>query len=319
MDEDETAAERRRAEAAQWFARLKSVPVSQGTLRDFFAWRQQKLNAEAFVDAERFWNDANRLGDRPAILRAVVAAEARKVPSLRRRPLYMIPVFAMAVTIIAVGAAHFLQGSHVLQTRTGELRTLALADGSRVQLNMETRLNVRYRPEIRQLALQSGEALFRVAHDTRRPFIVTAGDVSVTATGTQFDVMRWGDTVSVTLLQGRVIVRAPDGTSVGLSPGQQWRWPRRPQTIRNVNAGNVIAWTQGRIVFDDTPLVEAVATVNRCGGKSVVLDAPAMASQRISGTFEAGDSQSFAAAVTALLPLQQHGDQKGDIHLTAVK
>jgi len=41
MDEDETAAERRRAEAAQWFARLKSVPVSQGTLRDFFAWRQQ--------------------------------------------------------------------------------------------------------------------------------------------------------------------------------------------------------------------------------------------------------------------------------------
>ena len=317
MDEDEKTTERRRAEAAQWFARLKTLPVSHGTLRDFFAWRQQKSNADAFVEAERFWNETERVGDRPAIMRAIAAAEGRKVIPRRRRAFFVVPAFAMLVAAIAVGSMLVLQGRTILQTEKGEVRAVALDDGSRVHLDTETRIKLRYRADSRQLTLQHGEALFRVAHDVSRPFIVTAGDVTVTATGTQFDVSCFDDNISVTLMQGQVVVRAPDGVSVTLSPGQQWLWPQRGQPIRTVNTGNVVAWTQGRVVFDDTALADAIATVNRYGGKPIALDDPVMASERISGTFEAGDSQSFVAAVTAFLPLRQHDDASGRIHLAA--
>lgn len=319
MDEDDKAAEQRRAEAAQWFARLKTLPVSHGTLRDFFAWRQRKSNAEAFVEAERFWNEAGNLGDRPAILRAVAAAEARRPAARRWRPLVLIPAAAVILVAIGIGFVHLWGKQTMLQTGAGESRAVALDDGSRVELNTNTRLKVRYRPDGRQLALQSGEALFRVAHDPARPFIVTAGQITVTATGTQFDVLRLDNRITVTLMQGHVIIRAPDGIAVALAPGQQWRWPHDSQAVHVVNATNVIAWTQGRIVFDNTLLADAIATVNRYATKPVTLDDPSMATQRISGTFEAGDTRSFTAAVTALLPLQQHGDQQGGIHLTSAR
>lgn len=319
MDEDDPMAARRRAEAAQWFARLKTLPVSQGTLRDFFAWKRLKENAEAFQEAERFWTQAGKLGESPSILRAVAAADGRRVVPRSFRHWTMLPGLAILLVAITAGFSYLTWQRTIFQTVPGEMRALTLEDGSRVQLGTATKIRVRYGPNGRQLTLQKGEALFNVAHDVLRPFTVAAGDVTVTATGTKFDVSRIDDRVSVTLLQGRVIVHASGGTALALRPGQQWRWPDGGAEARSVDAANVVAWTQGRIVFDDTALADAIATVNRYGGKPVSLDAQDMASERISGTFEAGDSQSFVTAVTAFLPLRQRIDERGNIHLVAGK
>jgi transmembrane sensor len=89
--------------------------------------------------------------------------------------------------------------------------------------------------------------------------------------------------------------------------------------VRSVSTANVVAWTQGRIVFDNTALADAIDQINRYGGKPIMLDATAMRDERISGTFEVSDPQSFAAAVTAFLPLQQRSDEAGRIHLAARK
>jgi transmembrane sensor len=231
----------------------------------------------------------------------------------------MAATVATLIVSSVAGFLHFSGHQPVIQTDTGELRLVALDDGSRVQLNTQTRIKVHFHDNSRQLVLQNGEALFRVAHDASRPFTVVAGAVTVTATGTQFDVSRNDDRIAVTLMQGQVIVRAADGTATTLLPGQQWRWPLEGAAVRNVNTANVVAWMQGRIVFDDTALADAIATVNRYGGKPVMLDTPGMAQERISGTFEAGDSQSFATAVTAFLPLQLRKDGEGNIHLAAAK
>lgn len=100
MNDKESETERRRAEAAQWFARLKTLPVSHGTLNDFFAWRRQPGNGEAFEEAERFWSSAERVGESPEILRAIEAAERRK-PARRHFGVAVRPVKWLAASIFS--------------------------------------------------------------------------------------------------------------------------------------------------------------------------------------------------------------------------
>lgn len=320
MDEDDIAAKRRRAEAAQWFARLKTLPVSQGTLKDFFAWRRERGNAEAFEEAERFWSQAEKVGERPSILRAVEAAGQRRA---RRRLFPTMHPLALATVALAVilggawSAYLFFPGGRHFDTTAGEQRVIALEDGSRLNLNTETAISVRYSSSARHLVLKSGEALFNVAKDKARPFIVSADGVVVTATGTRFDVRLRDKQTIVTLVEGRVSVRAPDGSTTWLSPGEQWRWPPEGREVQAVKTENVTAWTQGRVVFDNVALANAIHEINRYGGKPVVLDTPQFGSQRLSGSFQTGDTESFVTAVTAFLPLRQRLDPQGRIHLFA--
>ncbi|AEG50355.1 anti-FecI sigma factor, FecR [Sphingobium chlorophenolicum L-1] len=317
MDDEDIATGRRRAEAAHWFARLKTLPVSEGTLKEFFAWRREKQNADAFEEAERFWTEAGKAGNSPSILRAVTEAAARGRSRRRFRPALLIPAMAVLAAAVTAGIHYMSLAGSTFQTEPGAQRTVALDDGSRLRLNTDTSLRVRYGASQRELVLERGEALFNVAHDAARPFIVAAGDATVTALGTQFDVAHWGGRISVTLVEGRITIVAPDGSAFQLRPGEQWRWPPENRRVQPVSVGNAVAWTQGRIVFDNRTLGDAIAEVNRYGGKPIILDAPAMAGKRISGTFEAGDKQSFIKAVTAFLPLRQAAGGSADIRLVA--
>lgn len=321
MDDKDGEAERRRAEAAQWFARLKTLPVSQGTLNDYFAWRRQPGNAEAFEEAERFWSSADKVGERPGILRAIEDATARR---RRRTPFRALPrsAFWLAASLvlvigIAAGYSFLVPAGQSYATAAGEHRTIALRDGSRLSLNSATKVRVRFTGEERQLVLGEGQALFNVAKDKARPFTVKVGDVTVTATGTRFDVSRHGERILVTLIEGGVTVRAPDGSVDPLRAGEQWQWPVKGARVRKVKADAVAAWAEKRIVFDGAPLAEALAEMNWHGGSTVILDAADFGSRRISGSFEAGDTASFVTAVTAFLPLRQSIDGQGRIHLIA--
>jgi len=321
MNDDDIAAEQRRAEAAQWFARLKTLPVSHGTLNEFFAWRRHRGNAEAFEEAERFWSEAEKVGDRPAILRAVQAATGRR----RSRVRFAIaahPVAAAGIAMVLAlavfgGLISFLRDEQGFRTATGEQRIVTLDDGSRLNLNTETAVTVRYTAAARHVILIGGEALFSVAKDQARPFTVSANGVTVTATGTRFDVALKSNRTLVTLIEGRISVGAPDGATTWLEPGEQWRWPPEGLRVHMVKTENITAWTQGRIVLDNTALADAVAEVNRYGGNEVILDAPHLGTKRLSGSFQVGDSESFAAAVTAFLPLRRRLDSLGRIHLVA--
>jgi transmembrane sensor len=321
MDGKDRQTERRRAEAAQWFARLKSLPVSHGTLNDFFAWRRQPGNAAAFEETERFWSSADKVGDRPGILRAIEDATSRQSRRTRfrvsaRSALWLAASLVLVISI-AAGYSFLAPAGQTYATAAGEHRTIALADGSRLSLNGGTEVRVRFTGRKRQLVLGEGQALFNVAKDKARPFTVKAGDVMVTATGTRFDVSRHGERILVTLIEGSVAVRAPDGSVDPLRAGEQWHWPAKAARIQKVKADAVAAWAEARIVFDGAPLADALAEINRHGGAPILLDAAEFRSRRISGSFEVGDAASFAAAVTAFLPLRQTVDGQGRIHLIA--
>lgn len=323
MEDQDLAGGQRRAEAAQWFARLKTLPVSKGTLDDFFDWRRDPANAEAFAEAERIWGEAGRIGARPAMLRLTQEAMTRGAARTSRLPMIAalaVGVLALCVAVMAMRWPVLRPQHEQYQTSIGEQRALALSDGSKVHLNTDTQLGAALDGGVRRVRLDRGEALFDVAHDRAHPFLVTAGAVEIRATGTRFDVRRLGSRTIVTLYEGGVIVTMPGAGPVKLVPGQQWRsgMPAK-EAIRPVDAGQALAWTEGRVVFDATPLDQAVAEINRYTARKILLETKAHASDPISGSFTPHDPTGFLKSVSSLLPLETVSRPGGAIALKDAK
>ncbi|MGF7151616.1 transmembrane sensor [Sphingomonas zeicaulis] len=307
MDGEQQDRDRRRAEAAHWVARLNSKPVARSTLDAFFLWRRAEGNADAFADAERLWSDSEALAAAPEIREATDAALLRG-KRRSRIPNRLTQLGLAGAALLAVAAGLLLvpgrTGRDAIETQVGERRDITLADGSQVQLNADTQIFVALTADERRVRLERGEAIFSVTHDSRRPFRVAAGDVVVTATGTRFDVRRLRGATVVTLIDGRVQVRHGNGAAVRLSPGEQWRsLPSASPVVRQVDTGRATAWLNGRVVFDATPLDEALAQINRYAAKPLRLADRSFAGQPVSGSFDLRDTDGFVKAVTTLLPL----------------
>ncbi len=125
-------------------------------------------------------------------------------PYTRRR---VLAAACVAVALAAVGATYWqAQRDPLVSTDVGERRSITLADGSTVDLNAHSRLRIEFSSRERRVELLDGQALFQVAKDARRPFIVSSGVAIVRAVGTQFDVYRRDSGTTVTVLEGRVAV-----------------------------------------------------------------------------------------------------------------
>jgi transmembrane sensor len=244
----------------------------------------------------------------------------------------------LAVAVLAITGTVYWLHSDVTTTGIGEFRTLALEDGTRVHMNADTRLIVRYGKALRQVQLVSGEALFEVTHNPERPFIVTVNGHRIRDIGTEFDVLSERNRLAVTLLQGKVTVSSVTGGAVSsprpslpvgtlsvrrqaimLSPGERLTFTadQMPQ-IDRPSLDLVTAWERGQVVLDDTPLAEAVAEMNRYSSRRIVISST-MHSIRVSGVFEAGDSASFAAAVAREYDLNESTRSGGDIVLSSAE
>src|SRR5690606_3454775 len=129
----------------------------------------------------------------------------------------------------------------------------------------------------RRIELAEGQALFEVAHNPARPFVVSTTDASVTAVGTVFEVRRVGSETRVVLVSGAVDVAqavAP-GAPQRLQPNQQSAIRAGKSKVSAVNAQTATSWIDGELTFMDTPLADAVAEVNRYLAAPIILDAPA--------------------------------------------
>ena len=188
---------------------------------------------------------------------------------------------------------------------------ITLSDGSKLSLDADSEVTVRYGKHDRFLHLLKGQARFDVAHDKSRPFSVVAGNQRVIATGTAFNIDIAGPKVLVTLIEGHVVVvnadeagPLPAGSAahaIALKAGQQLALgPAVPPHIQAANVQRVTAWTIGQIMFDDEPLSSVVDRVNRYGGTQVVVADPEVGAMKISGVFNAGDAAGFVEIVTHL-------------------
>jgi transmembrane sensor len=297
------------AEAAEWLARLGNHSISTETVRAFREWRDDPANDAAYQEAEAFWEASGRQAADPQILRMTEQALARG----RRRRRWLAGAAQVRWALAAAGVLILLAaGAQVVAWRfptyatgAGEQRIVRLADGSRVHLNVESRVKVRFFGGTRRLVLDRGEAFFEVAHDATRPFVVQADGARVRALGTKFDVRDQGDRVQVTLLEGRVQVRRDGPQAWTLVPNQTLvvsdRGVTRPAAT---DAARTTSWTTGRLAFRETPLAEAVAEVNRYGKSRIVLEGEALPSRLVNGYFDVGDTDAFVRGVSVLFDLQ---------------
>lgn len=221
---------------------------------------------------------------------------------------------ALAAGVAALGFAFFLKGpgflwpAQEINTASGEQRTLSLEDGSVVTLNTHTALRIDYSTRERNLTLESGEAVFKVAHDASRPFIVHTPTASVRALGTQFNVYQRATDTLVSVIEGRVqVITHPSGpgSAASLSPlsqnlvaGEEVRVQHDGEIEKRAHPDieRALAWRQRRLNFDEAPLEEIVEEFNRYSSATRLrLVDIAPGSRRYGGVFDADDPEALAA------------------------
>ena len=324
MNDDHVQSRRRADEAAGWLARLNTTKISNTDLDAFWAWRRDPLNRAAYERMEDFNAAAGRLKDDPDLKAAVHEAMTRRPWWRDILAALSFPRGALVAGALAAGVAAVLllapdRGGQRHTTEVGEQVTVRLDDGSKVQLNTNSALRVRFDKSERKLVLERGQAFFDVAHDPTRPFIVDAGEARVRAVGTRFDVRRGDGEVEVTLAQGKVEVTPGQAgaRTWTLSQGQHIRIdPKRLEDgPSQADLDVATAWTSGRMYFHDAPLAQAVAEVNRYNRKKILLGAGAPRDMKINGAFDAGDTEGFVAAAAEGLGLEVARKADGVIEL----
>lgn len=305
-------------EAAEWLVRLSTSHIALDTLDQFYAWRDRPGNAEAYQRVEATW-DAGKVLSGDADLEAALASARTRGPRSRLPRTTVGLTFALAAAAVLAFGFWAWQGRGLHETGVGEFETVTLADGSVVRLDTASRLRVRYSGGERRIELEAGQALFEVAHDRSRPFVVVTADAAVTAVGTVFEVRRTGATTQVVLVSGVVDVARPTYRNSGqrLAPGQEAVVKAGVASVRNVDAAAATSWTRGKLTFEDTPLTVAVSEVNRYLDKPIRLEAPERGATAINGVFDTGDRSAFVSAAAQLLDLEAVTQGDGSVQLTS--
>ena len=190
------------------------------------------------------------------------------------------------------------------RTATGEQRELQLADGTVINLNTHSAVDVKFDATTRRIILQEGEIMVQTGHGDPRPFIVQTRDGSLRALGTRFLVKRENDGTRLSVLQSRVAAHPEDSLDeVIYTEGQQvvMHHNQLGQMV-DVNPG-ADAWTRGMLVLDNVRLADMVHELNRYQRGHVGVD-PQVADLRITGSFPINNVQLALNALQPTLPVK---------------
>jgi transmembrane sensor len=313
--------------AASWDARLRGARTTHRDRRAFQDWLQQDPEHQLAYDRLQAALRALRSqADLPEL--SALRDEARNTvhESKRRRFASMLSIAAGMAAILVLAAVPQtepattllakLQGEQIYTTQPHERTRVTLADGSLVTLDSATQMAVRLGSTRRDVTLLSGRALFKVAKDSERPFVVKAGNRTITALGTMFDVRVTPRELRVTLAEGLVSVRPLAAGQRAqpqiLKPSQQLVAVAGAPAplLRVVDISNALAWADRQFFFEDEPLISAVDEINRYGGLKIVVD-PSVANLRINGMFRISDEAAFVEALKMALPVDVRPDGQG--------
>jgi transmembrane sensor len=319
------------AQAARWFVRLSDQSVSRATEAEFDAWLAEAAEHRAsYLRCEKAVALTRQLIHDPGLqpdmaFCASLAANHDTVPRFggleevrRRFSRSGVRAAWTAAAALLVAAAVF--GGYgivghgarlVYQTQVGERRTIVLEDRSTVTLNTDTLLSVSMTAKLRRIDLQRGEAFFTVTHDPARPFEVWAGHGMIRAVGTQFGVQVMPDRVTVSVLEGAVTVTPAGGAANAAAAGRleanraltfSDRGALSPEQAADVR--RILAWREGKLIFDDVPLAQAMAEYNRYTTHKVEIGSSRIGSLPVSGVLDVGDSDSLRILLRDALALK---------------
>ncbi len=280
-------------QAADWLVR-KTSGLTPPETAAFLAWLETPAHAAAFREAEAGWQALNapRLAGQSNQFTAVIKCRRKK------RQLRIITTLA-AACIALLFILPFRPSPTPAPTVAVRPDRQVLPDGSVVELNAGAQILPAFTPAERRVRLVQGEALFAVAKNPTRPFIVSAGSVEIRAIGTAFSVRHGTHDVSVVVTEGRVAVvqpQSPTPEPVYVDAGHAvvvQATTVTPSRLDPARLAAELAWRGQRVEFTDTPLREAVALFNGRNTLQLEVGDPALDQIRLNGLFWADDPEAF--------------------------
>lgn len=345
-------------QVAAWVLELQSEEISSQDRERFAHWlRESPANVREYLDLAGLWSelegiDPQREIDVDALLSTInvihletsnPSADDKSMQHPRRAWRYFAAAAIVIATLVTGAQLARTPASpdiEVVSTRIGEQRSIALSDGSLVYLNTQTSLSIKLDERQRTVELTAGEALFTVAKDPQRPFIVIAGKTQIRAVGTQFNVSREQDMETVTVLEGKVTLSEAHSngqhpwptqsatadartqgstgamrslqTGIPLTPGKQAKiWnTQTPIETTDVRTEKIVAWTKRRLIFEGEVLSEIVEEFNRYNLNRLEVTDDELRSMRLSGVFDANDPSSLLTFLsnTESVKIQRRAD-----------
>lgn len=318
--------------AVRWVTQRESDPVRFKGERDAFeAWLAEPENAAAWARIDRCVDEVGQFASLPEVreMRRAALEATRRRPRAHRVWLgggalaasLLVMVALLAVSdrrladpeISAEPSRVSVRQRHA--TGVGERMEIALEDGSRITLNTASKVEIHYSAARRDVLLLDGQALFRVAKDSSRPFVVAAGDRLITAIGTAFDVrVRRNGEVDVMLMEGKVNVDPMRPTGLArwmpalererLKPGQLLlaRTAEAP-LVAVGDVERVTAWDRGLLIFRNDRVGEAVEEINRYSRTQLMIEDLRIRELKVSGVFTSARPEDFVAALEAFYPI----------------
>jgi transmembrane sensor len=294
------------ATALDWVIR-QDRGLTEAEHSDLDSWLEgDARRSGAFTRAQLVWGEAARArvyhpADR--------ITDLERAQSRHRLPVRISVAAATLVVSVLSGLFYWQHNSwKEVRTAVGELRQVRLDDGSSVTLETGSHVSVRYEHAARLIRLDAGEALFEVAKDPGRPFVVEAGHVRVRALGTAFIIRRHANEVTdVTVTSGLVEVwqeNAPDRLPVRLGRGNQTRITpatiEQPVELTPSQLSGAVNRSKGFIDLNGRTLGEAAAELNRFNQLQIVIH-PGLAAQPVVGRFQTTDPAAFVNAAASML------------------
>lgn len=318
------------AEARAWIIQFDGARPTEDELHEFREWLgRSPLHKQIFKRTVSVWNDMDMLADllseEDATLESLETAPVRRrsiFARLNLTPAHAIFAFIVAFILVVAGYVSVPGLIHdevflaEYQTAVGELKAVALPDGSSIHLNTGSRINVSYNEGGRIIRLDEGEAYFNVSHDKEKPFVVYANNFAIKAVGTAFSVHVLDEGVDLTVTDGRVEVITLDKklhrledfdlkqidratARVPMVKGQHVIFNDEKQELelaQKIEPGEIekkLSWRDGMFIFDNDSLEDVVAEINRYSSMKLVISDSDIRDLRFGGYFRINDMPSI--------------------------
>lgn len=269
-------------------------PETESTISDLMPYI--KAAKDQFPSKEELFSEVNRDRDnRKKILKTVQYTAA------------------LVFCVFGVWTVNPTISTDTYSTRYAENAEYTLADGSRVHLNSNTTLLTRFRLHSRELTLDKGEASFTVKHEWR-PFTVAVDTSKVVDIGTVFNISKWEQSFVTTVLEGEVELHTGDqqtkliaGQSIVVSAGKAGI-----PYLADMDA--VTAWHSGKILFNKTPLKDAIASIQRYRKAPIQLD-PRVENMLITGIYDVSKVEQLLDSMDTMFPVKVTRSNNGEINI----
>ncbi|WP_349969384.1 FecR family protein [Pseudomonas caspiana] len=311
--------------AAHWCMRMHASDCTAEEREAFELWLDaHPLHAVEYQAMLEIWALSEQVAPvNPLPTGNVVTMASRPAPenSGRNWRSYAAAAAIVALALPVAGYIGWNQGwlpnAYDTYEADGNTRLVTMADGSRVELNLGTRLTFANYKDRRSVVLDKGEAFFEVSHDAQHPFVVNAGQGSVRVTGTRFNVWMYQDQVRVMLLEGSVQVvsdNSQPGSGYRLEPGMQASYKSgdfEPQISETYANDSSLAWRNGKLVINNLPLSQALPLINRYLPQPILLADNATGAIRIGGSYNTREMASLVTSLPKVLPVTLTRNSEG--------